>query len=395
MGHHKLGSNPSSMVTSAEVSSTSREEKRIEDKEDLALAHRYRLSLPSKPTQSSFRVLALLFYETTEDKNSAQEGSRPLPTLAPWVAQTTPDGRTFIVGANDEPGYLGGAICAERAAMVQLRFLPNFRITKVVIATDSIDAISPGMLCREFLAGHTSVPWDVPVFSSGCACSKCGLKDEELFSCLQRDQKTSICQVTGHEHIIPTLETTIRHLYPYPSPYTRLTAAQSLRLGTEFAARNNGSQNMKSLDGKHSAKLLELAMAEAQSHLSELHPIQFGAAAILDDGKIVTVNQSCALEYGCTLDAVSQLVPHFRKGSRPLEIVQADQFGIAHAPFAPARAFLTENGFDECRILVHDPPTIESDDGLYDVSQLNLKEVYVSDLAPHAPRWTEGTDRED
>jgi hypothetical protein len=105
------------------------------DKDDILLSHRYRLSLTSSPSQSSFRVLALLFFEP-----EVEDAKNPnVSTLPPWVPQTTPDGRTYIVGTNDEPGYMGGAICAERAAMVQLRFVPKFTITKLVIATDSTE----------------------------------------------------------------------------------------------------------------------------------------------------------------------------------------------------------------------------------------------------------------
>ena len=34
-------------------------------------------------------------------------------------------------------------------------------------------------------------------------------------------------------------------------------------------------------------------------------------------------------------------------------IVQVDQFGVAHAPFAPGRALLIEHGFQSIHVLVH------------------------------------------
>ncbi|OEU08423.1 hypothetical protein FRACYDRAFT_220875, partial [Fragilariopsis cylindrus CCMP1102] len=152
-----------------------------QDSNDANLAHRYRLSLPSSPTQSSFRVLALLFYEEVEKKDT-RTNNFSTSHLPPWVKQQVGT-RTFIVGTNDEPGYMGGAICAERAAMVQLRFVPSFRVTKLVIATDCEKVpISPGMLCREFLAGHgASVPWDLPVISTGSQCLRCQQKDDAIF----------------------------------------------------------------------------------------------------------------------------------------------------------------------------------------------------------------------
>jgi hypothetical protein len=30
-----------------------------------------------------------------------------------------------------------------------------------------------------------------------------------------------------------------------------------------------------------------------------------------------------------------------------------DQFGIAHAPFAKGRSFLTERGYGDCKVLIH------------------------------------------
>jgi len=140
--------------------------------------------------------------------------------------------------------------------------------------------------------------------------------------------------------------------------------------------------------------LLELAILEAKSNISDLHPIQFGAAAIFEDGTIVTTRQASALEYGCTLDAVSQLAPHFEEqDSAPVLLVQADQFGIAHAPFADARAFLTEHDFENCQIVVHDAPVSDNDEGVFDIDRWTLKEVFASELASKPPSWTEGTER--
>ena len=38
----------------------------------------------------------------------------------------------------------------------------------------------------------------------------------------------------------------------------------------------------------------------------------------------------------------------------PEVLCLADQFGVCHAPFAPARAYLVEHGFGYVRLLVHD-----------------------------------------
>mgnify|MGYP003386321403 CR=1 FL=1 len=75
-------------------------------------ANSQRKKLPSKPEQSEFRVYAFLIIEV--------------------------EGRLIIVeGANAEPGYIGGSICAERACLVQLRKYNDPKILKVVVVTVS------------------------------------------------------------------------------------------------------------------------------------------------------------------------------------------------------------------------------------------------------------------
>ena len=373
----------------------------VEDWNDAYLAHQYRLSLPSSPTQSNFRVLALLFYEEKYDGNGSPMATSHLP---PWVKQMVGD-RNFIVGTNDEPGYMGGAICAERAAMVQLRFVPAFRITKLVIATDCETVpISPGMLCREFLAGHgESVPWDLKVISTSSQCTRCKRKDEDIIRPLKglqsakEDGDKSYCCIEGHEgHSLPTLRTTIAELYPFPSPYTRLTASQSVALGTKFGESSHRNRHLDYLDST-AKRLLELAISEAQQSVlneagRENHPIHFGAAVAFEDQSISTSNQRSALEYGCSLDAVSQLVPYIEDSDcPPVLIVQVDQYGVAHSPFAPARAYLSEHGYEDCRIIVHSTD-------INDVTCLDkwdLIKVRVANLAPTPPAWTmsESTDK--
>jgi hypothetical protein len=173
-----------------------------------------------------------------------------------------------------------------------------------------------------------------------------------------------------------------------------LTASESVKLGENYSAR--ATEDFESLIEADSKRLLELAILEARSNISDLHPIHFGAAAIFDDGTIVTTRQASALEYGCTLDAVSQLAPHFQdQNGTPLLLVQADQFGIAHAPFAPARAFLIEQGFENCQIVLHDTPISNNDEDIFDIERWTLREVFVSDLAPSIPAWTKVSKREE
>ena len=67
------------------------------DQMAIDLANTHREMLHTSPSQSEFRVYAILVVEKT-------------------------DGNLILVqGANQEQGYIGGAICAERAALCALR----------------------------------------------------------------------------------------------------------------------------------------------------------------------------------------------------------------------------------------------------------------------------------
>jgi hypothetical protein len=115
----------------------------------------------------------------------------------------------------------------------------------------------------------------------------------------------------------------------------------------------------------------------------ELHPLNYAAGCLLSDGQMLTAWQKKGLEYGTTLDAVTQvrgvsgvglgqggmkevLTIPFRgpqlaqaiesrpRGTTVEVIIQLDQFGIAHAPCAPGRAFLSEFGHGSATVYVHD-----------------------------------------
>lgn len=131
---------------------------------------------------------------------------------------------------------------------------------------------------------------------------------------------------------------------------------------------------------------------------------------LFSDGTVSIASQKVALEYGCTLDAVGQLASAIDKKAirvveeedpcRPVLLVQCDQFGIAHAPFAQGRAFLSERGYGDCKVLIHQKRQIESTikeepDGDSDadedekneecVVKLRLIEVEANDLCPSPP----------
>lgn len=131
---------------------------------------------------------------------------------------------------------------------------------------------------------------------------------------------------------------------------------------------------------------------------------------LFSDDTVSIASQKVAFEYGCTLDAVGQLASVIDKKAiriveeeepcRPVLLVQCDQFGIAHAPFAQGRAFLSERGYGDCKVLIHQKrqvePTIkEEPEGDSDADEneeieegevkLRLIEVEANDLCPSPP----------
>ena len=207
---------------------------------DILLAHQYRLSLQTPPGQSFFRVVAVVFFSRVVDGKRRDE-------------------RYHVVGTNDEPHSLAGSICAERAALMQLRFIPDLEeITKVVIVTDHVDAISPGMLCREFMASHNKIPWNVPIVLGRSVCRKCGFTVSgkvcsdfngcfnEADNDVLRDANSNMFATCskGHEesknkqydtpHDFVGTVTTLRDLFPYPSLYTRLTSNEAMKFGEDY-----------------------------------------------------------------------------------------------------------------------------------------------------------------
>jgi hypothetical protein len=87
-------------------------------------------------------------------------------------------------------------------------------------------------------------------------------------------------------------------------------------------------------------------------------------AIIFSNERIINSWQLKALEYGCTVDPIVQLIGRMKQyplevkekseeNVIPLMIVMIDQFSVCHAPFAAARTLLVELGFGEVNVLLH------------------------------------------
>ncbi|KAG3114655.1 hypothetical protein PI124_g3763 [Phytophthora idaei] len=267
------------------------------------------------PLLSGFRVLALFSYE---DLN----------------------GRTdkFVIGANAECANIGGATCAERAAMAQLQLLPVRRVRKIYIVSDSPQCLTPGTLCREFLLSSPLVEENTPFVSRAAKCQPC--------------------------------ITTLAELYPFPSLYDRVPRSQVLPFARKFCSQFTTELQQESENVTPFVKLQLSRMAPDEKEVylkalaatekdarDDLFPLRYAAGTRFSDGEVRVTWQHKTLEYGSSLDAVSKLIPFVeakQNSVKPQFLMQVDQFGILHAPFARARAYFFEFGFFDVPALVHD-----------------------------------------
>ena len=331
------------------------------------LCNRQRCALYSSPAQSNFRVMAFLII-TCDDK----------------------PGLSVVEGANMEQGWIGGAICAERAALSRLRFLSNPKIIKVVVTTDHEQPISPGMLCREYLMSSAEPHIDI-IIGNGAS---------------------TIVTVVSLESLFP---------YPYIYRNHSRTEVEAYACEISCCGAGAGVGVGVSIDGWN-ARQQKTYQAARLSVIGDtrasLHPVRLGAAVLFENGVIERTWVLKGLEYGCTMCPITQilrelekkrfpqycekftvdcpfpeytqeiqkgdvcplpiaetsastsanadgltlstLIPVWPEGSKPECIAMVDQWGIAHAPFASARAILTEYGYGQVQILVHDNSPLPS-----------------------------------
>ena len=317
----------------------------LDDDYWIAFSHAERLRRKLKPSQSGFRVTAVVVYRVS-----------PSPLLQ------------YVVGVNDEASNLLNSCCAERAAFLQLANIgvdaAKLEVLAVYITTDAAHALTPGALCREYMS---SSAWT--------------------------SMKNTRIVMEGTDLKSSRLERTLEELYPYASVYTRLdrhgqlAEGQRLKSTVNAALLTGGHKRMPGVMPGDDTRMGSDPVGDAWRGAtdasrcdakSDLHPISFGACVVFADGGKCRAWQKKALEYGCSLDAVCQLCQSIEEqsefGMRPKVLCMADQYGVCHAPFATARAFLTEHGYGDVSVLLHD------NDGV-------LHTVQAEDLLPKLPSW--------
>ena len=347
-----------------------------------ALCHAHRLRRRQRPSQSGFRVTALVTYQL-QGKSSVRH----------------------VVGHNDEACNLHNSVCAERgqlppnhppphpqpacdatalnvpplapkcpiskcaiqmsdpnvrsplttcvpvdrlaAAFLQLAGIAqqhDIIVRTVYISTDAPEALAPGALCREYML---SSRWTTPSTRVLMAGSSGALATRRSF--------------------------TLEELWPLASVHTRLDRAAQLAQGRCLEPILRDARDAAT-GAEAIAWRAALAACERDAR-PELHPMSYGASVVFEDGTVACASQRKALEYGCSLDAVCLLTTELeRASSAPVMLCMCDQFGLCHAPFAPARAYLAEHGWGHLRLMAHDA-----------VGQMHV--AAVADLLPNLPSW--------
>lgn len=300
----------------------------LDDDAWIAYTHAQRLQRKQRPSQSRFRVTAVVVFTS---------GSHEL---------------RHVVGHNDEACNLLNSVCAERAAFLQIAGRAEasapalLEVLAVYITTDASHAITPGALCREYMSSSS---WT--------------------------SLTTTRIVMEGTDGLPSRLERTLSQLYPFASPYVRLD-----RDGQQGAGERLGPPLRRAREergGREGTAWRGAVAASAGDARSDLHPVQYGACVVYDNGETSRAWQKKALEYGCSLDAVCQLcqaIEEHAPAAKPAMLCMADQFGVCHAPFATARAYLAENGLGQLPVLLHDGAG-------------ELRTVAADELLPGLPSW--------
>ena len=357
----------------------------------LELAWRLMDGLHCGPLLSSFRVFSILAF-TLPQRLPATASATPLYySASPPTSEQHPHTRSahsssqltgvvpqrhpqlqhafegqpvyFLTGTNTESAWLGGSICAERSALTQLRQLPYGQVLSVYLVSQLSTPLAPGLMCREMLLQF--VPLDTRIVMAAR-------------------------RVGSGVQVVKAL--TMRQLYPHPPLHLHVSSPHLIAYSQQLASKRSDPA-LSSLPPAIKLHVLKLLSSDSLSlptsgSASSHYPLRFRASvfALSDDGSCassVSSGSSCVDEWSHSLDPLTaclQLLPTLQAQPAPssLLFVQYDQHGVLHAPFAAARAHLTQRGYGSAWCVFHDwrGEAAEAAEG----SELELLCVQISDL---------------
>ena len=333
----------------------------------------FTLPHPSTPTASSSSSTAPLYYSAARPTALQHSHTRPTsshPPLAGVVPQRHPqlnheDGGIpvhFLTGTNTESCWLGGSICAERSALTQLRQVPYHRVLAVYLVSQLSTPLAPGLMCRELLLQFLTL-------------------DTRVVMAARQPP-------TGSRVVKPL---TLGQLYPHPPLHLHVSSPHLLTYSMQLASKRSDPA-LSSLPPAIKLNILRLLssatfrtapLAVATSH----YPLRFSASVFVlsDDGSStasVSTDSSYLDEWSHSLDpltATLPLLPSLKADAQTLLFVQFDQHGVLHAPFAAARAHLTQRGYGTAWCVFHEwrGGAGESESGQLELVCVRLSELVV------------------
>ena len=333
----------------------------------LELAFQLMDALHCGPLLSNFRVYAIVTFTVAPPNTPPSPSSAPLyysaspptalqhqhthcastaPQLAGVVAQRHPhlkhedDGLPvhFVTGTNTESVWLGGSICAERSALTQLRQIPYRRVLAVYLVSQLSTPLAPGLMCREMLLQFLSLSTRIVMGA----------------------------RQSGSEGLL-VKAMTMRHLYPHPPLHLHVSSPRLIDFSQQLASKRP-EPALSSLPPAIEQRIVRL-LADARldplssTTASSHYPLRFSASVfVLSDADSCTSSVSCESSYldewSHSQDALtaclSQLPSLEVDSPSSLLLVQYDQHGVLHAPFAAARAHLTQRGYGSAWCVFHE-----------------------------------------
>ena len=182
----------------------------------------------------------------------------------------------------------------------------------------------------------------------------------------------------------------LSNLYPALSCYTRIAAKSIVSdpfTCPQIQSSESDSPSTLSFKRLYSTVFsLHAAPLSPTLHPSEsYHCIKYAAGVLLTDSTILTARQVTGLEYGTTLDCVTQLAKELNaslsSGLKVSSVLVVDHMGVLHTPSGTGRAYLTELGCGAMENAVcynH-----ERGEG----KLLRLREIKVKELLPSLPAF--------
>eukprot|EP01079_Euglenida_sp_SAG-EU17-18_P005364 gene5364-956_t len=258
-------------------------------------------------------------------KDPEAEPSEPASTEPKTTCQSEEEVRRYLSIANE------GRLACEKPRLSGFRvaavivYIDTEAITALYLVSDSAQAITPGALCREWMSSYPKDELDPDTFLITTAGTSA----------------TKILWDTA-------LQGTLGLLYPVRSLYAGLCIDDVVAL---FGQPGSGPGPEASAACRPCAPppglyLMAYESAMLATGQRRYHPVSYACAIAFTDGDTSVSVQHTALEYGCTLDCLGMLAATVTKkalaGAQVDAVLVVDNYGVAHAPFAIGRAFLSE-----------------------------------------------------